>query len=85
MTKPALSPAAQEQIEQRLADYLSGYVRNSPANLAHVIDYQDWQRMARLELDRRASKLLAVLPEEELQAIAEGRVSLSDLARSLAT
>ena len=41
--------------------------------------------MARQELDRRASKLLAVLPEEELQAIAEGRVSLPDLARSLTT
>jgi|AntDeeMinimDraft_6_1070357.scaffolds.fasta_scaffold22927_2 Lon protease-like protein len=79
------SPAAQQQIEQRLTDYLSGYVRNSPANLAHVIEYQDWQRMARQELDRRASKLLAVLPEEELQAIAEGRVSLPDLAKSLAT
>lgn len=70
-------------IEQSLADYLGGYTRNSPANREHVINYPDWQRMARLELDRRASRLLSVLPEEELQAIAEGRVSLPDLARRL--
>ncbi len=39
--------------------------------------------MAALELDRRASRLLSMLPEEELQAIAKGRVSLPDLARNL--
>lgn len=70
-------------IEQSLTDYLGGYTRNNPANLAHVINYPDWQRMAALELDRRASRLLSMLPEEELQAIAEGRVSLPDLARNL--
>lgn len=71
------------QIEQNLMDYLSGYTRNNPAARAHVIGYQDWQRMARLELDRRASSLLSVLPEEELNAIAEGGVSLPEIAKGL--
>lgn len=35
-------------IEQSLADYLGGYTRNNPANRAHIVNYQDWQRMARL-------------------------------------
>ena len=71
------------QIEQRLTDYLGGYTRNNPAARAHVINYSDWQRMAMLELDRRASSLLSVLPEEELEAIAKGQVSLPELAKGL--
>lgn len=70
-------------IEQSLTEYLGGYTRRSPANRAHVIAYPDWQRMARLELDRRAAWLLEGLPDEELQAIAQGEVSLADLARRL--
>lgn len=72
-----------KQIEQRLADYLTGYIHNSPENLKRVLHYPDWQRMARLELDRRAARLLELFSEEELRAIAEGDVSLPDLARNL--
>lgn len=72
-------------IEQNLTDYLSGYTRKNPAARAHVIAYPDWQRMARVELDRRASSLLSVLPEEELRAIADGQVNLPELARKLPT
>ena len=70
-------------IEQSLTEYLGGYTRNNPASRAHVIGYPDWQRMAKLELDRRAASLLLVLPDEELRAVAEDQVSLPDLARSL--
>ncbi|WP_073652156.1 hypothetical protein [Pseudomonas aeruginosa] len=72
-------------IEQSLTDYLGGYTRNNPASRAHVMSYPDWQQMARLELDRRAASLLSVLPDEELRAIAEGQVSLPELARNLPT
>ena len=75
--------ATTTQIEQRLTDYLAGYVRNSPESLAQVLHYPDWQRMAGLELDRRATRLLELFSEEELRAIAQGDVSLPDLARSL--
>jgi hypothetical protein len=39
--------------------------------------------MARLELDCRAARLLKGLPDEELRAIADGEVSLSDLVKGL--
>ncbi|GHU08186.1 hypothetical protein FACS1894158_17270 [Betaproteobacteria bacterium] len=70
-------------IEQNLSDYLGGYTRRSPANRAHIINYPDWQRMARQELDRQAAQFLEGLPDEELQAIALGQLSLPDLARRL--
>jgi hypothetical protein len=69
--------------EQTLTDYLGGYIRNSPANREHVINYPDWPRMARLELDRRSARFLEVLPEKELHAIAEGQISLPDLVNKL--
>jgi hypothetical protein len=70
-------------IEQSLTDYLTGYTRNNPAARAHIINYPDWQRTARLELDRRAARLLEGLPDEEVRAIAEGEISLPELVRSL--
>lgn len=39
--------------------------------------------MARLELDRRAARLLEAFSEEELQAIASGEVSLPSLVVKL--
>jgi hypothetical protein len=70
-------------IEQGLTAYLGGYTRNNPTVRAHIIDYPDWQRMARLELDRRAARLLEGLPDEEVRAVAEGQVSLPDLVKGL--
>jgi len=70
-------------IEQGLTAYLSGYTRNNPVARAHVETYPEWSRMARLELDRRAARLLESFSEDELQAIASGEVSLPSLVASL--
>lgn len=81
-TNQAIQPNM-TNIEQSLTDYLNGYTRNNPAGREYVINYPDWSRMAKLELDRRASSLLSVLPEAELAAIAAGEVSLPDLVKKL--
>lgn len=89
MTTPTLSPITRvaanldESIERNLKDYLEGYIRNNPSNQAHVVNYQDWRRMARLELDRRATGFLVALPDDELAAIADGQIDLIELARNL--
>jgi serine kinase of HPr protein (carbohydrate metabolism regulator) len=72
-------------IEQRLADYLSGYLRNNPSARAFIIGYRNWQHMAKLERDRRDAQLLEGLPDEEVRAIAEGLIDLPELAREIAT
>jgi len=70
------------QIEQNLTDTLGGaFIRNRPDNLALLQQYPDWQRMAQLLLDQRATKVLDGLPDEELRAIAQGDVDLNALAR----
>jgi len=70
-------------IEKNLTDYLSGFVRNSPANRTLLIHYPDWQRMAQQELDRRSSRLLERLPDDVLRAIAQGDIDLALLAGNL--
>jgi len=72
------------QIEQNLAEYLGGFIRNRPDNLTLLQQYTGWQRMAQLELDRRATRLLDGLPDEELRVIASGVVDLGKLATSMA-
>ncbi|CUA99405.1 hypothetical protein Ga0061062_108123 [Comamonas thiooxydans] len=83
MTTNQANQTNMTSIEQSLTDYLNGYTRNNPAGREHVINYPDWSHMAKLELDRRASSLLSVLPEAELAAIAAGEVNLPDLVKKL--
>ncbi len=68
---------------ENIADYLSGYTRNNPAGRELVETYPEWARLAQMELDRRAAKLLEVFGPEELQAIASGKVSLPDIVINL--
>jgi len=68
-------------IEQNLTDYLGGaFIRNRPDNLALLREYPDWQRMAQLLLDQRATQVLNGLPDAELRAIAQGNVNINDMA-----
>jgi len=68
-------------IEQRLTDYLGGaFIRNRPENLALLREYPDWQRMAQLLLDQRATNVLNGLPDAELRTIAQGEVDINALA-----
>jgi hypothetical protein len=71
------------EIEQNLLDFLTGYARTNPKRLEHVATYSDWQRIARVELDRRATRLLEALTDAELWSIADGKISLKELARRL--
>lgn len=69
--------------EQQLLDYLRGYARSHPANLHQLREYMHWPAMARAERDRRASRLLGVLPDDLLHAIAEGELDVNVVARRL--
>ncbi|SAI46768.1 Uncharacterised protein [Bordetella ansorpii] len=69
--------------EQQLMDYLRGYARSNPANLHQLREYMHWPAMARAERDKRASRLLDVLPDDLLHAIAEGELDVNAVARRL--
>ena len=72
--KPSRTP-----IESSLADYLAGYIGNDPFRRREVLDFPDWPRLARRELEWRSARLLEGLPDEALNAIAQGKVDLARL------
>jgi hypothetical protein len=67
----------QTPVESSLIDYLKGYVRHDPVRRARLRDFPDWPGMARRELDRRGARLLEILPDDALDAIARGKVDLA--------
>jgi hypothetical protein len=73
----------QTPIEQSLAEYLAGYVGNDPARREQVRNFPDWPGLARRELDRRGARLLEILPDDVLDAIARGEVDLAGLVEKI--
>jgi hypothetical protein len=76
-------PRVKTPVEQSLTDYLAGYVRHDPALREEVRNTPDWQDLARRELARRRARLLEILPDDELQAIARGEVDLAELVNRI--
>lgn len=75
MTKPTTETAK---------EVLRGYGRADEAALASLMDEQDWQRIARHELERRATSIVQVLDDETLEAIAVGSLDMRAMCRQVA-
>lgn len=65
-------------------EVLRGYGRANEAALASLMDVQDWQRIARQELERRATSIVQVLDDETLEAIAVGSLDMRAMCRQVA-
>ena len=52
------------------------YGRANEAVLASLMDVQDWQRIARQELERRATSIVQALDDATLKAIAAGELDM---------
>jgi len=57
-------------------EVLRGYGRANEAALASLLDVQDWQRIARQELERRATSIVQVLDDSLLEDIASGSLDM---------
>ena len=73
-----------EKIAETLTEVLRGYVRTDNAALASLLDVSDWQRIARQELERRATRVVQSLDHETLEAIATGAVDVGTVCRQVA-
>jgi hypothetical protein len=76
-------PRVKTPVEQSLTDYLAGYVRHDPVLREQVRNAPDWQGLALRELVRRRARLLEILPDDELQAIARSEVDLAELVNRI--
>jgi hypothetical protein len=68
-------------------EVLRGYGRANEAalaGLALIMDAQDWQRIARQELERRATSIVQALDDATLEAIAAGTLDMRAMCRQVA-
>lgn len=65
-------------------DILRGFGRRNEAALEQLAAFTDWPRIARAELERRATSIVQTFDDETLRAIADGTVDFSALCRDVA-
>ena len=69
---------------EALSEVLRGYGRADETALASLMDVQDWQRIARQELERRATSIVQALDDATLEAIAAGTLDMLAMCRQVA-
>jgi len=57
---------------EALSEVLRGYGRADETALASLLEVSDWERIARQELERRATSIVQALDDATLEAIAAG-------------
>lgn len=72
-----------QELAERLSDTLTGYGRGQPDKLRQLMEFDDWQRLARSELERRRMALVGTLDSELLEAIANGDIYVDRIARDV--
>jgi len=73
-----------EIISHTLTEVLRGYGRTDEAALASLLDVSDWQRIARQELERRATRVVQSMDRDTLEAIATGVLDVGAVCRQVA-
>ncbi len=60
--------------------HLHGLGRTNPLELADMVSYSGWARLAQIELERRRSQVLIGLKDGELAMLADGIIDLAQEA-----
>lgn len=69
---------------EALPEVLRGYGRADEAALASLLEVSDWERIARQELERRATRIVQSLDDGTLEAIASGSLDVRAVCRQVA-
>ncbi|ASA15955.1 MULTISPECIES: hypothetical protein [Pseudomonadota] len=69
---------------EALSEVLRGYGRADETALASLLEVSDWERIARQELERRATRIVQSLDDGTLEAIASGSLDVRAVCRQVA-
>lgn len=69
---------------EALSEVLRGYGRADETALASLLEVSDWERIARQELERRATRIVQSLDDDTLEAIASGSLDVRAVCRQVA-
>lgn len=67
-----------------LKDFMRGFGRSNQEALQSLSLFDDWQRVAKDELERRATQVVEALDEDTLRAIAAGEIDFKAVCREVA-
>jgi len=70
----------ESEMKRGLIAYLQGYGGNNPAGLSAIATCGAWPALAARESERRMAQFLESLPLDEVQAIAQSKINLNELA-----
>ena len=71
------------EAQSRINDYMTGFARRNSEGLNHLATYPRWQQVAEQELERRATRFLASMTDEDLVAVASGEADINALAKAM--
>ena len=69
---------------EALSEVLRGYGRADETAFASLLEVSDWERIARQELERRATRIVQSLDDGTLEAIASGSLDVRAVCRQVA-
>lgn len=69
---------------EALSEVLRGYGRANETALASLLEVSDWERIARQELERRATRIVQSIDDGTLEAIASGSLDVRAVCRQVA-
>lgn len=69
---------------EALSEVFRGYGRADETALASLLEVSDWERIARQELERRATRIVQSLDDGTLEAIASGSLDVRAVCRQVA-
>ena len=73
-----------DDIRTGMKDFLRGFARGNDRGLAALLEVNDWQRIARQEVERRTTHIIEALDDDTVQAIAAGTLDLRAVLAELA-
>lgn len=73
-----------DTLNEQIINFLRGYGRGaSPSALSELAIQIEWRAVALRELQKRSTRLIESFSDKELEAIAQGRVNLSELLKNV--
>jgi hypothetical protein len=70
-------------LAEQLKDYFRGMKRVRAEQLPRLAQYDDWQRLALREIERRGTNIVEMLDDEMLAAIADGDLDVTAAIRDV--
>jgi catalase len=68
---------------EQIKDYFRGMKRVQAEHLPRLAEYDDWSRLARREIEKRATRIVEMFDDELLAAIADGSLDVTAAIREV--